>query len=198
MREEDFARDFRSVPLEKAMEMPFKLAHFKLDYFFGRGQLLHGYPEGMMSPMQKFLGRAGYSWHRSYPIIFISGARTPGNYHADNSHVVACQLYGTKIFHSLKDPERWDPATDTAQAAYKKQIKKPEGITEDDRLACEMKPGDALWVQILTPHWVDTGDDGQIAASTNISFGGLCLNGKLSRNGAILAEHWKTHPDEWF
>ena len=51
-----------------------------------------------------------------------------------------------------------------------------------------MDPGNLLWNQILTPHWVDASADG-IAISLNISHGGIMRNGEYAPNEKVLREH---------
>ena len=50
-----------------------------------------------------------------------------------------------------------------------------------------MKPGDTLWNALLTPHWVDAGDEA--AMSVNLSHGGLRRNGRLCPFEAELEEY---------
>src|SRR6185436_6367265 len=44
----DISAEFRALPIERAMEQRFSLAHFKLSRFTSPGQLLHGFEERVM------------------------------------------------------------------------------------------------------------------------------------------------------
>jgi len=182
----DTGEAFRALPIEDAMRSQFQLSHFNLSRFYEPGQLLHGFEEQVMEPWRQALAAAGFTWTRCYPIIFISGPGSYTNYHMDGSHVLAWQRYGTKVFSGLKDPDRWAPCATRMQ--YGPGIVRPDGITPDDVLAYEMKPGDVLWNQLLTPHWVEATDEP--AMSINLSHGGLRLNGELCRNESEL-ETWR-------
>ena len=64
-----------------------------------------------------------------------------------------------------------------------------------DIIAYRIEPGDVLWYQLLTPHWV-TGTDDEIAVSVNISRGGVQNQGQFCPYEQLLRERWKEHPDE--
>jgi hypothetical protein len=183
---ESIADEFRALPLEDAVHSQFQLSHFNLPRFYEPGQFLHGFEEQVMGPWRQALTAAGFTWTRCYPIIFISGAGCASNYHMDGSHVVAWQRYGTKNFCGLKDPDRWAPREIRMQ--YGPGIVRPDTITPDDALAYLMQPGDVLWNQLLTPHWVEASDEP--AMSINLSHGGLRLDGELCRNEREL-EAWR-------
>ena len=100
--------------------------------------------------------------------------------------MLAWQIYGTKRFCGLKDPNRWAPRE--VRVNYQAgQFARPSELTDADALCHAMRPGDALWNVLLTPHWVEAGDE--VALSVNISHGGLRYRGKLSRNEQELVEH---------
>ena len=153
------------------MEMPFGLSHFKLTNFTSRGDLFAGLWKDVMEPWQSFLGRAGFTWYRCYPIVFISGAHVPGRYHMDVSHVVAWQIHGTKVFNGLVDPYRWAPLERAADPEWRSGMVKPAGLTSADVLSYAMPPGTLLWNQLLTPHWVDAADT--VAGETDGGCGNL-------------------------
>ena len=190
----DISTEFRKLPIEKALDQRFSLAHFKLDRFTGPGQILHGFEEHVMDPWRDFLRRAGFEWERCYPILFISGANTGTAYHMDNSHVVAWQIYGTKIFSGLTDPGRFSPIEKCVQKSYQSALTMPDNLKDEDILSYTMNPGDALWNQLLTPHWVDATNE--VAVSCNISHGILRRSGKLCPNEQRLSDWWDSHPEE--
>jgi len=188
---DEYAGTFRAMPIEKAMDSGFSLAHFKLGCFDAPERFLHGFKDRVLTPWQEALAEAGYTWDRCYPIIFISGKRCATNYHMDYSHVMAWQIHGTKRFCGLNDPDRWAPAA--MRLNYKPyEFAKPTVLTERDAMCFTMRPGDALWNVLLTPHWVEASDE--VAMSVNISHGGLRLRGALSPNEAELVEHRKNEP----
>ena len=207
-RDEDgFIDEFRALPLERVMEMPFGLSHFKLTNFTSRGDLFAGLWKDVMEPWQAFMGRAGFTWYRCYPIVFISGAHVPGRYHMDVSHVVAWQIHGTKVFNGLLDPYRWAPLERAVDPEWRTGMVRPEGLTSSDMLSYRMPPGTLLWNQLLTPHWVDAGatdggeppaPNGEVAASINLSHGGLRLEGELSPAGTALERFYRERPEQRF
>lgn len=186
----DIAESFRKLPIEEALRSPFALAHFKLDRFFGSGQLLDGFEERVMTPWKRALADAGFTWTRCYPILFISGPNRMTNYHLDYSHVLAWQLYGTKLFSGLKDPDRWAPFE---TRLHSKGVRRPTGIAPEDELSYEMTPGTVLWNTFLTPHWVAASDSA--ACSINISHGGLRYKGKLCRHEEEVVQWQNEHPE---
>ena len=54
-------------------------------------------------------------------------------------------------------------------------------------------PGDLLWNQLLTPHWVDAGED-EVAMSFNISHGGVAYRGEFCPNEQVLRQYWEKNP----
>jgi hypothetical protein len=176
---------FRQLPIEQVMEGPFALAHFDLARFDAPGRFLHGFGEKVLNRWERVLADAGFTWERCYPIIFISGKASATNYHMDFSHVMAWQIYGTKRFCGLKDPDRW--ADSSTRINYKPgHLEKPVQVREDDSLCYDMRPNDKLWNVLLTPHWVEAGEEP--AMSINISHGGLRHNGRLSPNEEELEQ----------
>lgn len=187
----DVAAWFRSLPIEEALRAPFALAHYKLAKHFGPSGLLEGFGERVLEPWQQALRAAGFAWTRCYPIVFVSGPNRATNYHLDYSHVLAWQIYGTKRFVGLKDPERWAPL---ATRIHSRGVRKPERLAEEDELAYDMPPGTALWNAFLTPHWVEAADG--VAVSVNLSHGGLRHQGKLCRHEEEVEEWQRQHPHE--
>ncbi len=183
---------FRAMPIEKAMEAKFSLAHFDLARFDAPGRCLDGFGAGVLGPWRAALERAGFTMERCYPIAFVSGRGCATNYHMDLSHVLAWQIHGVKRFCGLRDPDRW-AGRDTRLSYDPEDFARPEAIREEDALCHDMGPGDRLWNVLLTPHWVEAGDD--VAMSFNISHGGLRLDGRLSPNEAELEEYRSSHPD---
>jgi hypothetical protein len=188
---DDTAEKFRRLPLEQALKVPFTLAHFSLSRFDAPGRFLHGFKDQVLDPWQRALRGAGFTFERCYPIIFISGINCASNYHMDFSHVVAWQIYGSKHFCGLKAPGRWAPWR--ARVNYQAgALERPAELTEDDILDYDMKPGDVLWNALLTPHWVDAGDE--IAMSVNLSHGGIRLDGRLCPFEQELEDFRAAHP----
>lgn len=188
----DMAAQFRALPVDAALERPFALAHFQLSRFDAPGRFLHGFREQVLEPWQAALNAAGFTFERCYPIIFISGKGCATNYHMDLSHVLAWQVHGRKRFCGLKDPDRWAPRE--ARVNYRPaEFSRPAGLTDDDALCFDMRPGAVLWNVLLTPHWVEAGDE--VAMSVNISHGGIRHRGELCRNERELAEHRAAHPE---
>jgi hypothetical protein len=185
-----FADAFRAAPLEQALRTPFALAHFGLEVFDVPGGLLDGLRARFIEPWADSLRRNGFSFHRCYPILFISnagGKPVETSYHMDKSHVVACQIYGRKRWVWLKEPSKWADR-ETRLTHVPGQLRRPEALSESDLVSVDMGPGEVLFNKLLTPHWVQAvGDD--VAVSLNLSHGGLRCHGRLTRNEAELRSH---------
>lgn len=187
----DTAAEFRARPVTQALQSSFALAHFKLDRFDAPGRCLQGFRDQVMRPWQEALTREGFTWDRCYPIVFISGRGCATNYHMDFSQVLAWQVYGTKRFCALRDPERWAPRD--VRVNYRPEgFAQPAALTAADAVHCDMGPGDVLWNTLLTPHWVEAGDG--VAMSINLSHGGLRLHGELCPHEAELLAARGTNP----
>lgn len=183
---------FRAIPIDTLMTQSFSLAHFSLSVFDAPGRCLHGFGKKVLEPWQNKLTLAGFTWERCYPIIFISGRGSATNYHMDFSHVFAWQIHGQKRFCGLRRPDQWANKQTRLSYANERQPK-PESILEEDSLCYDMRPGDMLWNTILTPHWVEAGDEP--AMSINISHGGLRLHGVLAPNEQELEDYRIAEPD---
>lgn len=190
----DLAEKFKAAPIEDAMEMPMSLAHFYLQNFYGVGQFLERFQDCVMIPWRTFLSGLGFTWQRCYPIIFISGKGRRSTYHADSSHVLAWQVYGEKHFHGFLEPEKREPVQKLVEDRTGiARITIPE-IDPEDVLTYDMVTGDLLWNQLLTPHWVDAGDD-QVAVSINISHGGVAYRGEYCPNEQVMRKYWEKNPE---
>ncbi len=189
---EDFAAEFRAQPVEEAMAGPFALAHFKLSRFDVPGKFLHGFGEQVLPPWQAALNAAGFTFDRCYPIIFISGKNCATNYHMDLSHVVAWQVYGTKRFCGLQDPQRWAPY-ELRMDCKGLGVSHPPDLTDADTLCYDMSPGAVVWNAMLTPHWVEAGDE--VAMSINFSHGGLRYQGRLCPHEQEHVDYQAAHPE---
>jgi hypothetical protein len=111
----------------------------------------------------------------------------------DFSHVLAWQIYGTKRFCGLRDPDRWAPKE--ARVTYAPaNFAKPAELGDDDALCYDMTPGTTLWNCLLTPHWVEAANE--VAMSVNISHGGLRLNGRLCPHERELEEYRAVNPQK--
>ena len=148
---------FKALPLAKAVHAPIHLSLFELGPLRAEGGALAGVVEQVYLPLAELWQAWGLSWQKVYPILFLSGPGCSTNYHWDPSSVLIVQLYGRKRFHSLKDPLRWcpDEVADQGQPA----MVRPEGLTDEDILTCELGPGDAVWSPCRAPHWVDAYDE---------------------------------------
>lgn len=186
---------FRTQPLEDILESPFTLANFHLQDFYGKGQFLEHFQRDVMIPWRTFLSAAGFTWQRCYPIIFISGKGCSSSYHADNSHVLAWQVYGTKNFNGFKDPQAVLPAQQIVDEKQNVRSPHPPEADPESVVTYEMVPGDLLWNQFLTPHWVDGGGN-QPSMSINLSHGGIQYQGRFCPNEVILRKRWEAHPEE--
>lgn len=182
----DHAAAFRALPIDRAIDSPFSLAHYKLSRFDAPGKFLHGFKQRVLDPWQAALARHGFTWTRCYPIIFITGPGCATNYHMDYSHVLAWQIHGTKQFCGLREPDRWAPRE--SRVTYDpSKFAQPTNLDCRDAICYDMNPGAVLWNILLTPHWVEAGSTA--AMSVNISHGGLRCHGRLSPNEFELEAH---------
>jgi hypothetical protein len=188
----DMAASFRARTIEQALESSFALAHFQLTRFDAPGKCLHGFTHAVLDPWRQALQAAGFTFERCYPIIFISGRGCATNYHMDFSHVLAWQIYGTKRFCGLREPDRWAPRA--VRVNYKPEgFAQPSALTEADALCHDMRPGDVLWNALLTPHWVEAG--AEVALSINLSHGGIRYRGELCPHERELVAYRAAHPE---
>jgi len=188
---EDIAEQFRATPVEQVLTRPFGLAHFELSVFDHPGKFLHGFTQQVLDPWQAALKKVGFTFERCNPIIFISGPQSATNYHMDFSHVLAWQIYGSKRFCGLKAPGRWAPWR--ARVVYTpSNFERPQELQKSDELCYNMPPGSVLWNALLTPHWVEAGNEA--AMSVNISHGGLRLHGRLCPFERELEDYREAYP----
>lgn len=142
------------LPIAQAIAAPANVAHFESREFAGPGQVLEGLNE-TFDAWYDLLASHGFTHAKGQRAFFYSGANCGSAYHFDSSYVLVCQVVGRKRFCWLKDPDRWCPReTLVEQMDYYNKMRRPEGITPDDVIECEMEPGDVLWNVMLTPHWV--------------------------------------------
>ncbi len=185
---------FKTAPLEEIVDLPFSLANFFLHNFYGKGGFLHDFQKDVMIPWRTFLSSVGLTWQRCYPIFFISGKNCSSTYHVDVSHVVAWQVHGVKVFNGFGDPEGHAAVQDIVDNRGDYRVEVPPGFDPDLILTYRMEPGDILWNQLLTPHWVDSEDE--MAVSLNISHGGIAYQKEFCPNEQILRKRWEDHPEE--
>jgi hypothetical protein len=195
-QDKELAQWVKTAPIEEVMEKGvFGLSNFELNHFYGPGQFLHQLQDQVMIPWRTFLASNGYTWQRCSPYIFITTKGVSSTFHADYSHVVAWQLAGTKTFNGFLDPEKYAPIAHIVKKGNTPRSAEIPPYDEADLLCYEMRPGDLLWNQLLTPHWVTAGED-QAAFSLNISHGGVRHRGQFCANEIALRQHWEMHPEE--
>ncbi|MFF6806006.1 hypothetical protein [Streptomyces sp. NPDC012616] len=181
---------FRRAPLDEVASWPFRLVHFDLKRFYA--DFLTGFQRQVMIPWRLFLTGLGFTWHRCYPVLFMSTAGCSSTYHVDNSHGLVWQVRGTKTFHSFRDPERHAPVDAAVLGEISSETSPPhDGV---DRLSFSMGPGDLVWSHVLTPHWVTA--ESPLTLSINFSHGGLAMGGQYSDRDRALREHWDAHPEQ--
>lgn len=182
------AMAFRRAPLEEVATWPFRLVHFDLRCFYD--DFLRDFQEQVMIPWRVFLARSGFTWHRCYPVLFMSTAGCSSTYHVDSSNGLVWQIHGVKTFHSFLDPQRHAPV----QAAVRGEIAAEDSPphADSERLSLRMEPGDLVWSHALTPHWVTA--ESALTLSMNISHGGLARSGRFSGREHELRRHWDDFP----
>ena len=194
--DESFVEWAKTAPLEQLIERGgFGITHLDLNRFYGPGQFLQELQDRVMIPWRTFLSAQGFTWQRCAPYIFITAPGMPSTYHADYSNVLAWQLDGEKTFNGFVDPDKYLPVAGRLERGNPLREQAPPGHDENDVLAYRMVPGDLLWNQLLTPHWVVAGAD-RVAMSLNISHGLVRHRGAFGANEALLHERWQQHPEE--
>lgn len=104
----DISEDFRSLPLEAAMESRFILAHFSLhERLGGPGQIFEGLEERWVEPWRQALTARGFTFDNIFLILFAAGPHSATNYHMDYTQQLSWQVSGTKHWHGLHEPDRW-------------------------------------------------------------------------------------------
>jgi hypothetical protein len=164
------------------------LAHFESRAFAGAGQVFEGLGP-LFDGWYEGLARHGFSWPQASTqrAFFLSGANCHTGYHFDSSYVLAWQIVGRKRFCWLKEPEKWlTPEIKFTDADNYERMYRPEGITPDDVIECEMGPGDVLWNVMLTPHWVYSLDE--MTYSFNLTHFQLKCDDRFSEIDNELAE----------
>ena len=133
--------------------------------------------------------RADLSASRATLIASSPGRVTP--YHIDAETNFLFQIHGRKtvsVFaphdRSLLSERELEAfyAGDLSAAKYRKE-------RQGEARVFELGPGDALHIPILSPHWVQNGDDVSIAVSFNCSLRSNERLAKLYRFNALLRRH---------
>jgi hypothetical protein len=191
----DISAHVRAMPLERLLEEPFSMGHFKLANFDHPGGLLEGLEQKVLARWRSLLSSHGFAWSRVGAYIFISGKGAASSYHMDFSHVLAWQQYGTKRFCSFKEPYRWAPEAMRRKffdghKNYHEWFEPPADKKPEDVLELVMPPGAMLWNAFMTPHWV-LGEDDAVTLSINISHGGLHLKEGPLCPHEVQLEKWR-------
>ena len=195
-QEGELTRWVRNAPIEEVLEKgKFALSNFELNRFYGPNQFLHEFQDRIMIPWRTFLSQQGYTWQRCAPYIFISMSGISSTFHADYSHVLAWQIYGEKTFNGFLNPDKYAPIENIVIKGNAPRSVEVPIHDPGDVLSYKMEPGDVLWNQLLTPHWVLAGVGGP-AFSINISHGGVRHRGMFLANERLLRERWQAYPDE--
>ncbi|MBI3830073.1 MAG: hypothetical protein HY291_11180 [Planctomycetes bacterium] len=149
----------RALPIEKAAEDPsLHLSLFDLKALTAPGAALHRFKREVFDPLESFWRERGVRWDAFLPVLFITGSASATNYHFDPDTTLPLHLFGRKRFHALKRPDYWCPREERqAVLARGGWPVKPAGITDDEVLVHENKPGEIVWIPVHTPHWVDAG-----------------------------------------
>lgn len=171
---------FRTLPLEQALRETVTVAHFDVREFSGPGQVFEGLNH-IFDQWYESLSAHGFTWseEQAQRAFFYSPPHCSTGYHFDSSYVLVCQVEGRKRFCWLKEPERWCSREELQRCADNYGLMtRPEGITPDDVIECEMGPGDVLWNVLLTPHWVYAVD--KPTYSFNLTHFDLRYEGALS------------------
>ncbi|MBA3708079.1 MAG: hypothetical protein H0W83_04550 [Planctomycetes bacterium] len=149
----------KSMPLAQVAEDPhLHLSLFAVEELRAPAGALHALEETVMAPMARAWHANRIRWEGPFTyVIFITGRASATNYHIDPMPTLPWNLFGAKRFHGLKDPLRWYPARAEAEATGGEFPLRPEGITEDDCVVHDNRPGDLVWIPGQTPHWVDAG-----------------------------------------
>ena len=180
--------EFRDFPIAEARQSSANVAHFDACRFAGPGGVFEGL-NSIFDQWYQSLSKHGFSWNEeaAQRAFFYSAPHCATGYHFDSSYVLVCQVVGRKRFCWLKEPDRWCSREVLQECADNYGLmKRPEGITPDDVIECEMKPGDVLWNILLTPHYVYALDEPTY--SFNLTHFDLRCDGELSPADEMLQE----------
>ena len=121
-----------------------------LEAFVGDANLAAGRAPGGCSDLEGF--------------IFVSSARATTPFHIDAEENILIQLHGDKIVRTFDNSGRVlisEEAMEISPSKHRNQ--KYEPWFEDRATLHQLKPGDALHMPYMVPHWVSTGDSYSIS-----------------------------------
>jgi len=176
------AERFKQLPIEEAVRSPVHLTIYELGPLREEGGALADATGKVYWPLVEQWKEMGLRWKKVYPILFLSGPGCSTNYHWDPSSVLIVQLYGRKKFHSLKEPGKWCPKV-VADKGHEAMLK-PDELSDDDILSCDLNPGEAVWSPCRSPHWVDAYDE--TAFTMSIAFTAITADERADLEMTVL------------
>ncbi len=121
-----------------------------LEQFVEQANLLAGRKQGDYSDLQ------GY--------IFVSSAKATTPFHIDAEENILIQIHGDKFVRTFDNADRTLISEEDMEISPSKhRNQKYEPWYEQRATVHELKPGDALHMPYMIPHWVSTGDSYSIS-----------------------------------
>ncbi|MDP6356945.1 MAG: cupin domain-containing protein [Planctomycetota bacterium] len=173
---------FKDLPIDEAVNSPIHLTIYELGPLREEGGALAEAAGNAYWPLAHLWKEMGLRWKKVYPILFLSGPGCSTNYHWDPSSVLIVQLYGRKKFFSLKEPRRWCP--ESMADKWHEAMVKPDELTDDDILCCDLNPGDVVWSPCRAPHWLDACDE--TAFTMSIAFTDITADAEADLEMTVL------------
>lgn len=115
-----------------------------LETFVREANIAAGRPENEFSEIEGF--------------IFVSSAKATTPFHIDAEENILIQLHGDKFVRTFDNSDRSLVTEETMEISPSKHRNKPyEDWYESKATLHHLKPGDALHMPYMIPHWVSTG-----------------------------------------
>ena len=109
-------------------------------------------------------GRKPGDYSELQGFIFVSSANATTPFHVDAEENILIQIHGDKFVHTFDNTDRKlvsEEAMEISPSKHRNQAYEPWYEERATRHA--LKPGDALHMPYLIPHWVSTGDSYSIS-----------------------------------
>jgi hypothetical protein len=109
-------------------------------------------------------GRSGDDYSDMEGFIFVSSAKATTPFHLDAEENILIQLHGDKFVRTFDNADRAlisEEAMEISPSKHRNQAY--EDWFESRATLHALKPGDALHMPYMTPHWVSTGDSYSIS-----------------------------------
>lgn len=114
------------------------------------------------------VGAATGEMYKREGFIFISSPASVTPFHMDPEHNILMQIRGSKIFHLFSGPEGAIVSDQQQEAFYHKDGHRNLPYRDEFKAHDQAVPlgsGDALYVPVKAPHWVEVGPEVSVSLS---------------------------------